>query len=78
MPVIATNAGGPAELIRHEVEGLLFPVGDIESLSATISSVLKDRSLADRLKEAGLQKGKEFSLERHAGQVQALYEDLLG
>ncbi len=76
VPVIASDAGGPAELIRHEIEGLQFPVGDIESLGSALSSVLEDSSLADRLKEAGFQKGTEFSLEKHAEQVQALYEDL--
>jgi len=34
--VIATNAGGPAELIQHELNGLTFEMGSEESLAKTL------------------------------------------
>lgn len=43
---------GPSELIVHEKNGLLVPVGDIESLSAAMDRIADDPSLALRLGSA--------------------------
>lgn len=48
-PVIATSAIGNRELIDHEVNGLLVPVGDPTALAAAIRQLLSDRELATRL-----------------------------
>jgi glycosyltransferase involved in cell wall biosynthesis len=49
-PVIASNVGGLAERIQHEVDGLLFNVGDSRSLSAAIRRGSTERRLWDRLR----------------------------
>jgi len=77
VPVIATNAGGPAELISHGVDGLLVPVADQQTLSTAISSILEDRAFAERLAEAGSQRVTEFSLEKHAENILLVYRSLL-
>ncbi len=46
VPTIATRVGGVPELIDHGVTGLLFEVGDVESMAAGALGLLKDR---DRL-----------------------------
>jgi glycosyltransferase involved in cell wall biosynthesis len=48
-PVIASNVGGPAERISHEVNGLLFQVGDAVSLAETIRRACTEKALWDRL-----------------------------
>jgi glycosyltransferase involved in cell wall biosynthesis len=50
-PVIASNVGGPAERIRHEVDGLLFPVGDARSLADTMLRACTEDGLWDRLSD---------------------------
>ena len=44
VPTIATNVGGVSELIDDGVTGRLFPVGDIEGMSAAAIALLSDRT----------------------------------
>lgn len=48
-PVIASDVGGPRERIRHEQDGLLFPVGDSRALADTIRRAATEPGLWDRL-----------------------------
>ena len=48
-PVIATNLGGMAEVIQHEINGLLFEVGDITGLADIINRLCQDRELLKQL-----------------------------
>jgi glycosyltransferase involved in cell wall biosynthesis len=48
-PVIASNVGGPAERISHEVDGLHFSVGDSRSLADTMRRACTEDGLWDRL-----------------------------
>lgn len=51
LTVISTDCpcGGPAELIEHERNGLLTPVGDEKGLRECLERVLKDTKFADEL-----------------------------
>jgi len=40
LPVIASNCGGPAEIITHTVNGLLVPSGDEYALAAAIQDLI--------------------------------------
>jgi glycosyltransferase involved in cell wall biosynthesis len=48
-PVIASDVGGPAERIRHEVDGLKFRMGDARSLAQTIRRACEEQDLWERL-----------------------------
>ena len=52
-PVIAAEAGGVVEVVRHEENGLLVPFGDVERLADSIGRLLDDRDLARHLGETG-------------------------
>lgn len=73
LPVIAVNAGGPAELIRHAVDGLLVKPGDIKALAAAIVMLLRDHALAARLVEEGRKRALEFGLNQHGRRIMELY-----
>ncbi|MBC7788604.1 MAG: glycosyltransferase family 4 protein [Anaerolineae bacterium] len=47
--LIATNSGGPSEVVREGETGFLVPSGDVSALAAAIIRVLSDRGLAERL-----------------------------
>jgi glycosyltransferase involved in cell wall biosynthesis len=50
LPVIGTNLGGMAELIQHEVSGLVFQLNDVSDLMAQISRLAQNRALLSRLR----------------------------
>ena len=53
LPVVTTSAGGIPELVRHEVNGLMCPPGDVAMLATSISALLADPATRSRLGEAG-------------------------
>jgi N-acetyl-alpha-D-glucosaminyl L-malate synthase BshA len=53
VPSIATRVGGVPELIDDGVTGLLYPVGDIDGMSAGALSLLRDRDRLNAMREAG-------------------------
>jgi N-acetyl-alpha-D-glucosaminyl L-malate synthase BshA len=52
VPPIGTRTGGVTELITHEVDGFVEPVGDIAAQSARVVSLLTDEKLYDRMSAA--------------------------
>jgi len=47
--LVATNVGGPTEVVREGETGFLVPPADAEALAEAIIRVLRDRGLAERL-----------------------------
>lgn len=71
-PVIGARAGGIADLVREEVDGLLAPFGDVSALAAAIDRLVSDPDLAARLGEAGRERVlRDFTWDR-------TYQTLLG
>lgn len=52
-PVIAYAVGAPAQLISHEVDGLLVPEGDTRALADALLRLASSPELCQRLGEAG-------------------------
>lgn len=49
-PVIATDLGGMAEAIRHDIDGLLFDAGDAKNLSQQMLRLIEEPDLLARLR----------------------------
>jgi glycosyltransferase involved in cell wall biosynthesis len=77
VPVIASAAGGPAEIITDAVDGLLVPPGDARALADAIAELLEDGALRARLTEAGAVKAQRYRPERVAAEVEAVYGSVL-
>lgn len=73
-PVIASNMGGMAEVVRHEINGLLFEAGNIEDLANTLKRLAQDRALLQRL---AINAVKPKSIKEYALELQAVYRDIL-
>ena len=73
VPLVATAAGGPAELIKDGEDGLLVPVGDAAALAEALRRVLGDPVLTSKLTTNGWQRVQEFTVARHAEEVGELY-----
>ena len=54
LPVIAGDAGGVREIVRHGVDGFLTPPGDPVVLARHLASLMQDRELLRRLSLAAL------------------------
>lgn len=75
-PVVATDVGGIPEVIVDGQSGLLVPPGNSQALAEKILELLKNRSLADKLGNAGsLRVRKDFSFENMWIRYQKLYEN---
>jgi len=59
VPSIATRVGGVPELIQDGANGLLFPVGDIETMSAAAISLLSDPTRLETLSRAARKTAQE-------------------
>lgn len=77
VPVVATAAGGPAELITDGVDGLLTRPGDAGELAAALLRLIDDRSLRKSLGDAARLRSRDFTPERTAALVLEIYERVL-
>ena len=53
IPIIATNVGGIPELVTHEETGMLVPPDDPRKLQETISELLSNKELAEKIASNG-------------------------
>jgi glycosyltransferase involved in cell wall biosynthesis len=79
-PVVATDAGGTAELIAHPAEGLIVPRGAVAPLAEAIMSSLGNGAPAARAR-ATLARRKitqELSFDKRMRKVEQVYRELIG
>jgi glycosyltransferase involved in cell wall biosynthesis len=66
-PVLAMEAGGVAEVVRNEVNGLLVPPGDTAALGEAVRRYFGDNALRERLRGAAAGSVAEYAPERVFG-----------
>lgn len=80
VPVITANAGGMAEYVHHEVNGLLFEHRSPTSLTTQMQRLVNDPALAEKLGECGYafsESGDIPGVEEHVEAIESLYEGVL-
>ena len=77
LPVVASAAGGLAELVEDGKTGWLTPVSDPEALAARLVELLQDAREREAMGIAGRARANEFSTGRMTGQIEGLYRRLL-
>jgi glycosyltransferase involved in cell wall biosynthesis len=74
IPVIATKAGGPVEIIRDGESGLLVPSSDAGALAEAIGKLAGDSGTAKRLGRRGLSRFHErFTADRMVDATLSVY-----
>lgn len=77
-PVVCTNVGGVADLVRDGVEALLVPRRDQRALTTALAHVVSDRAGASARATAARRKvERQLSFERRMQAVERLYDQLL-
>ena len=74
VPVVASNLGGMAEMVRDGIDGLLFPPGDPGGLAAALRRLIDEPSLLETLR-GGIR--PPMSIEEDAGSLREVYEGLI-
>ncbi|MFM1919221.1 MAG: hypothetical protein RLZZ303_855 [Candidatus Hydrogenedentota bacterium] len=78
-PVVATEAGGAAEMVRQDETGRLVPCRDVEALAAAIRDCLENPEDSRRMAQAGQKLVHEFfGVDRMVEGNLAVYRELLG
>jgi glycosyltransferase involved in cell wall biosynthesis len=78
LPVIASRLDGPAELIQHENNGLLFQPEDSSALAEQIKRLVRATSQEfERFAIAGLETARQFSIQQMVAGYANYYRDLL-
>jgi glycosyltransferase involved in cell wall biosynthesis len=56
VPNVVYRAGGPADVVRHDIDGLVVRCGDLDGLSHALARLVPDAALRQRLGLAGKQR----------------------
>jgi L-malate glycosyltransferase len=77
-PAIATRVGGVPELIEDGVNGMLFPVGDVEAMAAASVALLRDPEQHLAMRKAARKTAQDrFCSTRIVPRYISYYESLL-
>jgi glycosyltransferase involved in cell wall biosynthesis/MoaA/NifB/PqqE/SkfB family radical SAM enzyme len=80
VPVITADAGGMAEYVQHEVNGLLFRHRDVDDLARQMQRLADHPGLAKDLGQRGYlphPEGRVPCVSDHVVEVEKIYDDLL-
>lgn len=78
LPIVATGVGGVPELVRHETDGFLHPVGDIAGMAESLARILGDRALKKQMGDKAQKRVRaNFSLDKLVERTLERYAELL-
>lgn len=75
-PIVTTDIGGNREILRHDHNALLAPLGDQEAFVDAVNRLLTDRQLAERLARAGSEGLDHFSWDRLVDETMRILSDV--
>ena len=74
VPVIASDLGVAGERVRHDVDGLKFPPGDVDQLAQRLQQLYDDPNLLAQLRQNIV---SPLTVIEHATAVANLYGDVV-
>ncbi|TES88645.1 MAG: glycosyltransferase family 1 protein, partial [Desulfobacteraceae bacterium] len=77
LPVITTDAPGARDVVKHEVTGLISPVGDAVAMARNIERVLFDTALKEKLIRNGISEVEKYGWEKVAAKYCDVYEEAI-
>lgn len=78
VPVVASDAGGLPEVVKHNVTGMLCPVGDVDGMASAALDILRDHDRHAAMAQAGVADTRErFSIDTIVSEYEALYRSAI-
>ena len=77
IPVVATNAGGIPEIVKHRGTGLIADVKDYETLSSNLNEIINNDNLREALIMNALEFVKSFDKKFTAKKTLNIYKELI-
>jgi glycosyltransferase involved in cell wall biosynthesis len=74
LAVVASDAGGPAEIVTDGHDGLLVPPGDVTALGAALRRLRDDPELRERLGRNAVETAKQYRPEAVAASLRDVYD----
>jgi glycosyltransferase involved in cell wall biosynthesis len=75
--VVSSGTGGASEIIRHNVDGLLFPSERADELARRLLSLVEDPALMARLQRSGQARSASFAVEHSIRRIERLFGEML-
>ena len=75
--VISSGTGGASEIIRHNLDGLLFPSERADELARQLLSLIEDPALMARLQRAGQTRSMAFAVDHSVLKIERLLGEML-
>jgi L-malate glycosyltransferase len=76
LPVAATEVGGPGEIVRPGVDGVLLPPRAPDVWGRALEPFVDDRELRERMGRNAARRAQDFGIDVHVAQMLDLYHDL--
>lgn len=77
VPVVASDLPGVRTVVRQGETGLLVPPRDVTALASALSTLLSDRLLREKMREAALRQAELFSWDKHLDRLIETYRAAL-
>ncbi|MDX8381759.1 MAG: glycosyltransferase, partial [Ghiorsea sp.] len=74
LPIVAFNQGGPSEMIKDGVQGILLEEND--AIAERVALLFSDKDLRGKMGEAGKKRAHDFSLEKHVRRMNDVFVSL--
>jgi glycosyltransferase involved in cell wall biosynthesis len=76
--VIASDRGGPAEIITHEHDGILVPPEDPHAMAQAVKDLMQNRYLSSRIRREAINTVREqYSLERVGDKIETYLQEAI-
>lgn len=78
LPIVATDIGGIKAAVTHQQEGLLFPMGDLQSFIACLRQLIDNPTQQTQMSQAAQQKAEaEYSLGTMVQRTEAVFQQVV-
>lgn len=76
LPVVATNHGGPVEIIDNNIDGFLVDYKDAREMAQVVNKLIKDKELRNYIATNAEKKVKEtFNVSRYVDEISYILEE---